>query len=76
VSRHEGTVNGTDTRRSQAFAEKRRRYAELREDGMNSWSAAQEIGVDPDSGGRRYERWYLAETACEACGGTGRRLRT
>ena len=40
--------------------ERRRRYAEAREEGKEPWDASVEAGWDP-VGSARHERWYQAE---------------
>lgn len=43
--------------------ERRARYNELRDEGMNPWEAATELGLDPRLTADRYERWRLAGLA-------------
>ena len=44
-------------------AERRRRYCELRRDGMNQWDAAVAVGIDPVKSGPRYELWFKVAEA-------------
>jgi hypothetical protein len=41
-----------------AVAERRARYAELRDQGSDSWDAATALGLDPWATARRYEMHY------------------
>jgi hypothetical protein len=43
-----------------AVAERHRRYAELRDEGMNSFAAGLALGIDPWKTAARYERAYHA----------------
>jgi hypothetical protein len=35
-------------------------YSELRRQGVDSWAAAEQIGIDPGRTRQKYERWYRA----------------
>ena len=50
--------------------ERQRKYNELRDAGVSSYDAAEELGLDPFQTAKRYERWYQSglerETSSES----------